>query len=401
MTELLLKLFVKNYRDTANEKIRTAYGKLAGIVGICCNVFLFAAKLLIGFLTGAVSITADAVNNLSDASSSIITLIGFKLSAKPADEKHPYGHARIEYLSGLAVAALILIIGVELGISSIKKVISYFGPNPVLSDPASFWVVIAVLLLSIGVKLWMMLFNRKLGRRIDSAALTATAADSRNDVISTAAVLAAYIVEVRTGWYIDGYMGVLVALFIIWSGVEIAKDTISPLLGEAADPAIYRLLSEEIRKHDMILGMHDLMVHDYGPGRRFASVHAEIDQKQDVMAAHDLIDDIEMEFRQKYNISLVIHYDPVVTDDEELNRMKQYVTDVIHQIDPELLLHDFRMVRGPGHTNLIFDLVLPFRMEGQEQALKKQIDERVQQQGSKYYTVITFDFSAVQPLRGE
>lgn len=398
MTELLLKLFVKNSRDTENEQVRAGYGKLAGAVGICCNLLLCAAKLLIGFLSGAVSIMADAVNNLSDASSSIITLLGFKLSAKPADEKHPYGHARVEYLSGLAVAVLILVIGVELAISSVKKIITYFGSTPEAADPTSFWAVVIVLVLSIGVKLWMMLFNHKLGKKISSATLAATAADSRNDVISSAAVLAAYILEISTGWHIDGYAGAGVALFILWSGVEIAGNTISPLLGEAVDPALSKMVAREIGKHDMILGIHDLMVHDYGPGRRFASVHVEIDQKQDVMAAHDQIDEIEMEFREKHNISLVIHYDPVVTDDAELNRMRDYVSEAVRRIAPSLVLHDFRMVRGPKHTNLIFDLVIPFRMKGQEQALKQQIYAQVQQQDTRYYTVITFDYATGEQM---
>lgn len=395
MTQLLLRIFVKNYRNTESETVRTACGKLAGTVGIVCNVLLFAAKLLIGILTGALSITADAVNNLTDASSSVITLLGFRLSAKPADEEHPYGHARYEYLTGLAVAALILIIGVELAISSVKKIFTYFGKSPEVSDPANFWVVIAVLVLSIGVKLWLMLFNLKLGRRIQSGTLAATAADSRNDVISTAAVLIAYIVEVNTGWYIDGFMGLAVALFILWSGIGVARETISPLLGEAVDPQIAELVKQEMAKYEMILGYHDLMVHDYGPGRRFASVHVEISSEEDVLQAHELIDDIEMKFKKEHQIFLVIHYDPVVVNDPELERLKETVDQALRSVDPALTFHDFRMVRGTGHTNLIFDVVLPFRLSEQKQTVKKTIDEALAGEKMKYYTVITFDFSAL------
>lgn len=395
MTEILLRLFVKDYKNTASEQVRTRYGKFAGLVGICCNILLFAAKLLIGLITGALSITADAINNLTDASSSVITLLGFRLSAKPADEDHPYGHARYEYLTGLAVAALILVIGVELAISSVKKIITYFGANPETASPSNFWVVIAVLVLSILVKLWMMGFNFKLGRKIHSAALTATATDSRNDVISTAAVLLAFILEVKTGWYIDGFMGLAVALFILWSGIGVAKETISPLLGEAVDPHIAELIREEANLHEMILGVHDLMVHDYGPGRRFASVHVEISEKENVMKAHELIDDIEMKFKQEHNIFLVIHYDPVTTDDPELTRLKGKVAETLPKIDPSLQFHDFRMVRGEEHTNLIFDVVVPFRLQDKKQEIKQAIDNALKAEPKKYYTVITYDFSAL------
>lgn len=395
MTEILLRLFVKDHKNTASEQVRTRYGKLAGLVGICCNVLLFLAKLVIGVLTGALSITADAINNLTDASSSVITLLGFRLSAKPADEDHPYGHARYEYLTALAVAALILIIGVELAISSVKKIITYFGASPETADPKNFWVVVAVLVLSILVKLWMMMFNFKLGKKIGSTALCATATDSRNDVISTSAVLVAYIVEVNTGWYIDGFMGLLVALFILWSGISVARETISPLLGEAVDPHITELIHKEAEAHEMILGVHDLMVHDYGPGRRFASVHVEISEKENVMKAHELIDDIEMKFKTEHNIFLVIHYDPVTTDDPELDRMKQIVAQALEAYSPTLMFHDFRMVRGEEHTNLIFDVVVPFRLQDKKQEIKQAIDERLKNEPKKYYTVITYDFSAL------
>ena len=384
MSGLLLRLFVKDYRNTEDPKVRGAYGKLAGIVGIVCNLLLFAGKLIAGLLSGSVAITADAVNNLSDASSSLVTLLGFKLAERPADEEHPYGHARLEYLSGLAVAALILVIGVELGKSSIEKIIN---PETILFS----WLTLAILIGSILVKLWMALFCYKLGKRIDSATLTATAMDSRNDVISTSAVLLGCLVGHFFGLQIDGYIGTLVALFIIWSGCGIAKETISPLLGKQADAELVKRISDLIMSHEKILGIHDLMVHDYGPGQCFASVHAEMDSRENPLDCHDIIDDIERDALRELRVHLVIHYDPIVTDDEELNQMRALVSAELKQIDPQLTMHDFRMVRGPGHTNLIFDLVIPYSMENRKKELKERIDERVQFEDKRYYTVITFD----------
>lgn len=384
MSGLLLRLFVKDYRNTEDPKVRGAYGKLAGVVGIVCNLLLFAGKLIAGLLSGSVAITADAVNNLSDASSSLVTLLGFKLAERPADEEHPYGHARLEYLSGLAVAALILVIGVELGKSSIEKIIN---PETVLFS----WLTLAILIGSILVKLWMALFCYKLGKKIDSATLTATAMDSRNDVISTSAVLLGCLVGHFFGLQIDGYIGALVALFIIWSGCGIAKETISPLLGKQADAELVKSISDLIMSHEKILGIHDLMVHDYGPGQCFASVHAEMDSRENPLDCHDIIDDIERDALRELRVHLVIHYDPIVTDDEELNQMRALVSAELKQIDPQLTMHDFRMVRGPGHTNLIFDLVIPYSMENRKKELKERIDERVQFEDKRYYTVITFD----------
>ena len=384
MSGLLLRLFVKDYRNTEDPKVRGAYGKLAGVVGIVCNLLLFAGKLIAGLLSGSVAITADAVNNLSDASSSLVTLLGFKLAERPADEEHPYGHARLEYLSGLAVAALILVIGVELGKSSIEKIIN---PETVLFS----WLTLAILIGSILVKLWMALFCYKLGKKIDSATLTATAMDSRNDVISTSAVLLGCLVGHFFGLQIDGYIGTLVALFIIWAGCGIAKETISPLLGKQADAELVKSISDLIMSHEKILGIHDLMVHDYGPGQCFASVHAEMDSRENPLDCHDIIDDIERDALRELRVHLVIHYDPIVTDDEELNQMRALVSAELKQIDPQLTMHDFRMVRGPGHTNLIFDLVIPYSMENRKKELKERIDERVQFEDKRYYTVITFD----------
>ena len=387
MTRLLLRLFVRNADQTDDPKVRSAYGILAGIVGSLCNLLLFAGKLVGGTLSGSVSITADAVNNLSDASSSVVTLVGFRIAEKPADEGHPYGHARVEYISGLAVAALILVIGVELAKNSVKKI---FLPSPVEFSP----VVAGVLLMSILVKLWMALFNRTLGRRIDSATLQATAADSRNDVISTGAVLLAAVVEAWTSWTIDGYVGLLVALFIIWSGVGIARDTIDPLLGKPTDPALRKLIADEIFQSEKVLGFHDLMVHDYGPGQRFATVHVEMDMREDPMACHDIIDDIERDCWERHRIHLCIHYDPIVTDDAELNHMRKLVQQRIQALDPRLSIHDFRMVRGASHTNLIFDMIIPYEMESRKAELKRQVDEAVCQESNRYFTVITFDEAA-------
>lgn len=388
MTNLLLRLFVRDADQTENPKVRSAVGRLSGFVGIGCNLLLFIGKLLVGTLAGSVSITADAMNNLSDASSSIVTLLGFKLAEKPADEDHPYGHARFEYLSGLAVSAMIIIIGFELAKTSVEKILS---PAPVdFSAP-----VIIVLIASIAIKLWLSMFNRSLGKRIDSSTLLATAADSRNDAISTSAVLLAGLVEAFTSWQIDGFMGFVVAIFILYSGASLAKDTISPLLGEAASPELRKLIIDTVSGCPKVLGYHDLMVHDYGPGQRFASLHVEMDQREDPLTCHELIDDMERECLEKHNVHLVIHYDPVVVGDPVLDRMRGVVIDLLHKRDPRLSIHDFRMVQGKGHTNLIFDIVLPEDLRGQEKSIQKYLDEALANLGDgTYYTVLTFDLAA-------
>ena len=389
MTKLLLRLFVKNYRNTDDPKVRGAYGRLAGLVGLVCNLLLFAGKLVAGTLAGSVSVTADAVNNLSDASSSLVTLFGFKLAERPADEEHPYGHARMEYLSGLLVAVLILVIGVELAKSSVEKIL-----HP---EAVEFSVLtLCVLSASILVKLWMCLFCKKLGKAIDSTALEATAADSRNDVITTSAVLLGLLAGHFFRWRIDGWVGVLVAVFILLSGWSIAKETISPLLGKQADRELVRRISDLVLGHPKILGIHDLMVHDYGPGQCFATVHVEMDMHENPLVCHDILDDIERDALRELHVHLVIHYDPVVTDDVELNHMRALVEKKLKQLDPRLSMHDFRMVRGPQHTNLIFDLAVPFDLSGKTAELKRRIDECVQFEDHKYYTVITFD-PAMQP----
>ena len=397
MTNLLLRLFVKNYRDTKNPKVRAAYGKLAGAVGIVCNLLLFAAKLAAGLLSGAVSIVADAVNNLSDASSSLITLLGFRLAERPADDEHPYGHARIEYLTGLAVSALILIIGFELGKSSFEKIL-----HP--EEIAFTWLTGAILLSSVAVKLWMYVFCEKLGRRIGSTTLEATAADSRNDVITTGAVLLGCLAWQLWGVRVDGYVGLLVALFIFWSGISIAKDTISPLLGEQASPELVSSISELVLRHEGILGIHDLMVHDYGPGRRFASAHAEVDYRMDILDAHELLDDIERDVRAKLRVDLVLHCDPIVTDDAERNALRGRVLEYLTEQDERLTIHDFRVVRGSGHTNVIFDLVVPFDLEAKAGELKRGLEQALSADGKRYHAIITIDteaFNGVDTRSGE
>ena len=386
MTKLLLKLFVKDHTNTENPTVRGKVGRLSGIIGIFCNLLLFAGKLLIGTISGSVAITADAMNNLSDATSSIVTFIGFKLAERPADEDHPYGHARFEYLAGLTVAALIIVIGFELAKVSIEKLLS---PTAVeFSMP-----VIVVLVLSMAVKLWLYLFNRKLGKHIGSSALLATSLDSRNDVISTGAVLLGGIVELVTCWKIDGYIGFGIALFILYSGASLAKDIVSPLLGEAGSSELQQQIADIVTANPLVLNYHDLMVHDYGPGQRFASLHVEMDRREDAMLCHDIIDDLERTCLQKHNVHLVIHYDPVVSGDAELEHMRQIVLEILQKFDPRLSIHDFRMVQGNTHTNLIFDIVLPFELSGSKKAVKLHLDSALAEiDGGPYYTVITFDY---------
>ena len=389
MTKLLLKMFVKNHENTEDTAVRSAVGRLSGIVGILCNVILCAGKLFIGTVSGSVSITADAMNNLSDAASSIVTLIGFKLAERPADAEHPYGHARYEYLSGLAVAAMVLMIGFELGKTSIQKIL-----NP---QSVAFSIPLVIVLVgSVLVKLWLSLFNSTLGKKIDSAALLATAADSRNDVISTLVVLAAALVEKFSGYRVDGYMGLAVAVFIFISAVQLAKDTISPLLGESASPELAKLVADMLEAEPRVLGFHDMMVHDYGPGQRFGSLHVEMDRAEDPLACHELIDDLERLCLEKYNIHLVIHYDPVVVGDPEQDSLRGTILGALQTVDERLTLHDFRMVRGEHHTNLIFDVTLPADLAGREKEIGRTVDLALADRGDamKYYTVITFDAEA-------
>ena len=388
MTELLTRRFVLKNGEAGSKHTRAAAGRLSGIVGIICNLLLFATKLAVGTLSGSVSITADAMNNLSDASSSIVTLLGFHLAEKPADEHHPFGHARFEYLSGLAVAGLILIIGYELAQTSIGKILN---PSPVDLQ----WVTVGVLVGSIIVKFWLSRFNTRLGVMIDSATLMATAADSRNDVISTAAVLAAAVIERVTSWQVDGIMGLAVAAFILWSGVNMAKETISPLLGESTDPEQRKLIADFVSGWPKVLGFHDLMVHDYGPGQRFASLHIEMDRNEDAVECHEIIDDMERTMLREHGIHLVVHYDPVVADDPAADRMRNLVTGILRVRDPRLSIHDFRMVPGTGHTNLLFDLAVPADMIKEHDQIQQSLEAALNDLGEgTYYTVITFDNAA-------
>ena len=388
MTKLLLWLFVKNHHQTKDPTVRGAVGKLSGVVGILCNILLCVGKLVAGTLSGSVSVTADAMNNLADSASSLVTLVGFKLAEKPADEDHPYGHARFEYLSGLAVAALILIIGVDLLKTSFNKIL-----HP---EQTQFSVVLlAILAGSVLLKLWLYLFNRRLGKMIDSAALLATAADSRNDCITTAAVLLAALGEKFTGLPLDGWMGMIVAAFIIFSGINIAKDTISPLLGENADPELRKMIAETVSDDPRVLGYHDLMVHDYGPGQRFASIHVEMDRNEDPLVCHEIIDNLERRCLQKQGVHLVIHYDPVLTDDPEINRLRDMVDNALQEMDSRLSFHDFRVVQSPGHTNLIFDVTIPHDMAGRKKEITQFVENHLCCTDQKvYHTVITFDSSA-------
>ena len=386
MTKLLLRLFVKGYPDRAPDQLRGAVGSLSGIVGICCNLLLFAGKLLAGTLSGAVSITADALNNLSDASGSIVTLVGFRMADKPADPHHPYGHARAEYLSGLAVVALILFIGLELVKSSVSKIL-----HPALVDFTP--LTAAILVASIGVKLWMTLFNTRLSKLIDSNALMATAADSRNDCITTSAVLAAGILEFAFKIPFDGWMGLGVAAFILYSGFGMAVKTISPLLGESADPELREKIVDYIRQQPRVLGYHDLMVHDYGPGQRYASLHVEMDYREDPMEWHECIDRMERECLESHNVHLVIHYDPVVTDNPELQMLKQRAASLLQAYDPRLTLHDFRMVPGKRHMNLVFVVPLPTDLRSCGEQIRQIVEKALNTNDDEltYHVRITFD----------
>ena len=394
MIGFLARRFIQNYQNTADAAVRRAYGVLCGAVGIAINLLLFALKLLAGTLAGSVAITADAFNNLSDAGASIVTLLGFRLAARPADEKHPYGHARMEYLSGLAVAVMILVIGVELVKSSVQKIL-----HP---EAVEFSILTAAVLTgSILLKLWMALFDRKLGRKISSAALIAAAADSRSDVIATGAVLLACVVGRLTGLMIDGWAGLLVALFILWSGVGVVKDTVDPLLGAKPDEALVRAIAYLMTSHVNILGFHDLMVHDYGPGRRFASVHAEIDHRIDPLAAHEILDEIERQAKRELHVDLIIHYDPIVTDDPEVAAVRTRVLQIMHGLDPRLSLHDFRMVSGSHHVNVIFDMVLPPEDVQTAEQLRRQIEAQLQDGKKTYHLIVTFDTAAFNELSTE
>ena len=384
MTEFLVKHFVKDHSNVKDPVVRERYGTMSGIVGIIMNVLLFAVKMVAGTLSGAISITADAFNNLSDAGSSIITLIGFKMAGQKPDRNHPFGHGRIEYLSGLVVSVAIIIMGFELARSSVEKII-----HP---DKVEFsLIVLIILLVSILFKGWMSLFNKKLGRRINSAAMLATASDSLSDAVSTTTVLIGMLIAHFAHVNLDGWFGALVAVFILITGVKSLGETITPLLGQAPDPEIVDGIKSIVLAHPEVKGLHDLVIHDYGPGRLFASLHAEIDRDADIMESHDIIDNIEREIYEKLNCETSIHMDPIVVNDPTLDAQKEEVAKILAEIDPRLTFHDFRRTNGPDHTNLIFDVVIPldFKMTGTE--LREKIQDGVKRLGNNFYTVITID----------
>ena len=388
MTQFLIKFFIKDYDNVKDFKVREAYGLLGGIVGIIANVLLCTTKIGIGLVSNSISILADGLNNLSDAASSIVSLWGFKLSNKPADEGHPYGHARIEYLSGLIVSFIILLLGLELIRSSFGKILH---PEPLHFS----WLMVVVLVLSILVKVWLYLLNRNLGKRIHSTTMIATATDSLNDMIATTAVLIALFIAKFTGFNLDGYMGVVVGLFIFYSGFNLVKETTNPLLGEAPSPELLENIQTKLMSYPHICGYHDLVLHSYGPNRYFASVHAEVPSDAHLLECHDIIDIIEKDFARELGINLVIHLDPIVTDDILSNSLKQQVEKIVHTIDSNLSIHDFRMISCQTHTNLVFDVLIPVSFKMKPTLLAQTIDQEVKKIDASYYTVITLDTNYV------
>ena len=387
MTQLLIRLFIKHPSDTKDPAVRTAYGNLASLVGMACNILLCVGKLTVGTLFGSIAIMADALNNLSDASSNVVSLIGFRLASKAPDAEHPYGHARYEYLAGLVVSVTILAIGLSLGKESIGKVLH---PTPVVFS----WLSLGVLAVSIAVKLWMSRLNRTVGQRIASETLLATAADSRNDVLTTGAVLLSTILCRVTGWnVIDGIMGVAVAAFILWSGWGLVMDTLSPLLGETPSPELVAHIEQTVMSYPGVLGVHDLMVHDYGPGHQFASLHVECPAEADPLAAHDVIDNIERDFLKKDNLQVTIHYDPIVTSDAAVGVLRTRLTEKLRQLNPALSLHDLRIVPGKTHTNVLFDLVLPAGYAGDKVELLTQMEQFIKEQDPTYNCIIKVEQS--------
>ena len=389
MTDFLVRKFVKNYEQTEDVQVRTSYGVLSSIVGIFCNVLLFAAKFLIGVLMHSISVMADGFNNLSDAASSIISFIGVKMAEKPADEEHPFGHGRIEYIAALVVAFLVIEVGLSFLKSSIGKL---KNPEEITFELIPF----LILILSIGVKLWLAYFNTKLGKKIASKVMMATAADSMGDVITTSATILSILVCTFTGYNIDAIAGLVVSLIVMWAGVGIAKDTLEPLIGQAADPELAAKIKQEVESYDGITGTHDLIVHDYGPNRSMASIHAEVPRDVDIEASHEIIDRIEREVSKKLGIFLVIHMDPVEVRDERVLAVKDTVQKILYELDPEVTFHDFRMVWGEKRINLIFDVIVPFAYDKEKQKnLEKQICERITERDSRYQCVITVEKSFV------
>ncbi len=384
MFDKIFSLFIKNYKDVNDVKVRTAYGKFANVSGIILNVLLFALKAVVGVISGSVAVVADAVNNLSDASSNAVGFIGFKLSERPADEEHPYGHGRYEYITGLTVAFIIVSIGLELLKSGIEKIIT---PTSVSLSV----IAVVILAVSIFIKLFMCAIYKVAGNKIKSSALIASSTDSRNDVISTTAVLVSLIISHYANFNLDGYVGVIVAVFIIISGVKIVKDMITPLLGQAPDVEYVNKIKDKIMSYEGVLGVHDLIVHDYGPGRKLASVHVEMSADEDVLKSHELIDGIERDFINDMKLHLVIHYDPISVKDELTNELKLYISNAVNNINQNLSIHDVRIVRGIDRNIVLFDLVIPFGEKIDETKIKQELDLIVKKEYPSFDANVTID----------
>ena len=384
MISLLVKLFYGEMDMSDEKAVRRAYGTTCSGAGIGFNVLLFAGKLIAGMLSGSVAIVSDAFNNLSDAGSSIISLVGFKLSNKKSDPQHPFGHGRLEYISGLCVSFLIILMGVELGKASIEKII----------EPAQVkfsLLTAAILAASIIVKLYMALYNSRIGKRLNAVTMKAMAKDSLSDAVATSVVLMSMIVAKLADIAIDGYCGVIVAAFILFTGITAARDTISPLLGQKPDSEFIEEVMRIVNAHKEIIGTHDLVVHDYGPGRLMITLHAEVDASMDILVAHDAVDNIENELREKLGCSAVVHMDPIVTDDVEVNATREEIKRVVSNIDSRMTIHDFRMVPGPTHTNVIFDVAVPFDIDMDDDELRKILGARIRDVDSKLNAVIEID----------
>lgn len=389
MINLLVKTFVKDCGNVQDPQVRQRYGTLSGAVGIFLNLLLSAGKMIAGVLTGSIAITADAFNNLTDAGSSVVTLVGFRMAGKQADGDHPFGHGRIEYLSGLAVSVVILLVGLELAKSSVEKIIH---PEPVEFS----WLSAGILAAAICVKLWMSYFNRSLSRRIGSAAMAATATDSLSDAAATSAVLLSSLIGRFTGVNIDAWAGILVAIFILRAGWGAAKDTLNPLLGQSPDPELVREIERTVLAHPQVVGIHDMIIHDYGPGRSMMSLHAEVPAGADIMAVHDEIDAIERELKAKYRIDASIHMDPIVTGDETVSRARQMVAGLVREVDPAMTIHDFRMTSGPRHRNLIFDVVVPYSVRQSDEAVRREIERKIRAADPNSFAVIQVDRAYTQ-----
>ncbi len=384
MTDFLCRHFVKNFTQVKDPQVRENYGKLASVVGIVSNVLLCISKILVGIISGSIAIIADGINNLADASSSVITLVGFKLSAMPEDEEHPYGHARIEYISGMIVSVLIVVVGIQLIQSSVDKILH---PSPLEFS----WSIVIVLVIAILLKIWQAMFNMKVGKKISSVALTATSADSRNDVIATTAVLLSIVIGKISNLQIDGYMGMLVALFIIWSGIGLIKETMSPLLGEAPDPELVATIGEMASQFEGVLGIHDLVVHNYGPGKIFASIHIEVDANGDLLESHDMVDNIERQLSKNLHIVLTAHMDPIKIDDPVVTQMTAITDQVTADLEGVSNVHDLRVVPGPTHTNIIFDVVVNPGCKLSSKEIHAAFSDAISAINENYFVVINFD----------